>query len=471
VRIKSVRMRLTLWYAGAFAVMLTVFSLALYGLVRASLIGTARERLESELEAVREMFVREPDEMDELEEHGVLARFSVTGGGRIVHRTMAWGREGLDRALAESRTGPFFSWVSPEDRPYFFCLEKVPVEGTVYTVAVADDGRWIRSSLHALAAALWVGVPCSILIALLAGYILAGRTLSPVGDMAAAARDITAESISERLPVENEEDEFGRLALVFNDMLGRLEDAFDRLRRFTADASHELRTPLATLKSTGEVAVQTEGEPAYYRDVIGSMLEEVDRLARLADDLLTLTRADSGRVRLEREKIKLGPFVEEIVECLRPLAEEKGQELTVETGDSQEVLVDASVFRHAVMNLVENAVRYTPPGGHVRVAVGTAENGERVIQVVDDGPGIPRSEVEKIFDRFYRIEKHRSSETGGTGLGLSIARWAAEIHGARIDVETEEGSGSKFTIHLPEEEGDASPPGSSTEGGAKGENE
>ena len=469
MRIKSVRIRLTLWYAGAFAAMLTVFSMALYGLVRSSLVGTARKRLEEEFGAVREMFVREPDEMDELEEHGVLARFSIASEKRIVHRTMAWGREGLDRALTASRKGPFFYWISPEGRPYFFRLERVPLEATVYTVAVADDGRWIRSSLRALAAALWVGVPCSILIALAAGYLLAGRTLSPVGAMAAAARDITVESISERLPVENAEDEFGRLAMVFNDMLGRLEDAFDRLRRFTADASHELRTPLATLKSTGEVAVQTEGEPAYYRDVIGSMLEEVDRLARLADDLLTLTRADSGRIKLKREKIRLGSLVEEIVECLRPLAEEKGQELTLETGGEEEALVDPSVFRHAVMNLVENAVRYTPPGGHIRVAVRTEENGERVIEVVDDGPGIPSDEVEKIFDRFYRIEKHRSSETGGTGLGLSIARWAAEVHGARIDVETEEGRGTRFTIRLPEEEGGSPPGGVSTEGGAKGE--
>ena len=174
-----------------------------------------------------------------------------------------------------------------------------------------------------------MGIPFAVGLAIAGGYFLAGRVLAPVGAMADKAREITAESLAERLPVDNAEDEFGRLATVFNDTLSRLQDAFERLRRFTADASHELRTPLTAMRSVGEVALRNTLDAGAYRDVIGSMLEEVDRLTRLVESLLTLTRANSGKVQLAPEALDLGALAGNVIDQLRVLADEKQQELTL----------------------------------------------------------------------------------------------------------------------------------------------
>src|SRR5205814_42333 len=208
------------------------------------------------------------------------------------------------------------SWTAPEGRTYRVETRSGPSSA----VAVAIDETPIRSTLWTLAAVLLAGVPFAAGLAVAGGYFLAGRVLRPVGAMADQARKTSAESLAERLPVANPHDEFGRLATVFNETLSRVQDSFERLRRFTADASHELRTPLTAMRSVGEVAIQRTLEPAACRDVIGSMLEEVDRLTRLVDSLLLLTRADSGRLQPSRETIDLAALAASVVEQLRVLA-------------------------------------------------------------------------------------------------------------------------------------------------------
>src|SRR5436309_936874 len=205
--------------------------------------------------------------------------------GTVLYRTEGWERGGLARALQDGRGPAPRSWTSSEGRRY----RVQTASGPSSEIAVAIEETSLRRTLRTLAVILIMGVPCAVGLALAGGYVLAGRVLSPIGTMADKARKITAESLGERLPVENPEDEFGRLATVFNDTLSRLNDSFARLRRFTADASHELRTPLTAMRSVGEVALQRSLDRAAYRDVIGSMLEEVDRLTRLVESLLTLT--------------------------------------------------------------------------------------------------------------------------------------------------------------------------------------
>jgi heavy metal sensor kinase len=267
--------------------------------------------------------------------------------------------------------------------------------------------------------------------------------------MADKARKITAESLGERLPVENPEDEFGRLATVFNETLSRLNDSFARLRRFTADASHELRTPLTAMRSVGEVALQRSLDRAAYRDVIGSMLEEVDRLTRLVESLLTLTRAESGRMKLTSNVVDLGGLASAVADSLRVLAEEKAQSLSVDAGAHVEVTCDPTVLRQGLINLLDNAIKYTPEKGAISVRVATTALGEAAIEVKDTGPGIPAAHRERIFDRFYRVDAGRARDAGGLGLGLAITRWAVEAHGGRIELESEEGQGSLFRIVLP----------------------
>jgi heavy metal sensor kinase len=267
--------------------------------------------------------------------------------------------------------------------------------------------------------------------------------------MADKAREITAESLAQRLPVDNPDDEFGRLATVFNDTLSRLQDAFERLRRFTADASHELRTPLTAMRSVGEVALRDTLDAGAYRDVIGSMLEEVDVLTRLVESLLTLTRADSGKLQPAPETLDLGALAGNVIDQLRVLADDKQQDLTLLAPVPVKVLADAALVRHALMNLIHNAIKYTPNSGAISVDVNAKNSGEAVIEVRDTGPGIPAAHRERIFDRFYRVDAGRSRADGGVGLGLAIARWAVEANGGHIEVTSNPVRGSLFRIVLP----------------------
>jgi heavy metal sensor kinase len=314
---------------------------------------------------------------------------------------------------------------------------------------VAHEEQTFGQSMNSLAMILLLGIPAALFLAILGGYFLAGRALSPIAAMAAKAREITAERLSERLPVENPHDEFGQLAMVFNETFLRLEDSSARLRRFTADASHELRTPLTAIRSVGEVGMNESMDAASCREVIGSMLEETDRLTKLVDSLLTLSRADAGTVPFSREKVDLAALASEVSECLQVLAEEKEQSLTVAPPASVFTPTDRGTLRQALINLLDNAIKFTPAGGKIQVTVGTTPGSEAVLAVSDNGPGIAPEHREKIYERFYRVDEGRSREVGGAGLGLSIVKWAVESNGGRIELDTGANRGSTFRIIFP----------------------
>jgi heavy metal sensor kinase len=453
---RSVRVRMTFWFCVTLALIILAFSVGIYLFVQANLLRQVNRQLGKDLAIATKAVREDVDEVSEIEEYGIgLAR--VGGGDRTIYRTEGWRRAELDKALKRigggtdkkrKRSHPSWSW-SSDGRSYRLMADTVASSGRTFSIVVAQDERSVRQSLKTLALMLLIGFPCALCLATIGGYFLAGRLLSPVGAMATKAQEITADRLSERLPVHNPDDEFGRLATVFNSTLARLENSFEQLRRFTADASHELRTPLTAIRSVGEVALQEPLDPAACRDVIGSMLEEADRLTRLVDSLLVLTRADSGRVKLAREPLDLTSLVNDVSDCLGVLAEEKKQALSVEIADQLIVEADRDTLRSALINILDNAIKYTPAEGHIRIVVKRRQD-EAVVEVGDDGPGIPLEHREKIFERFYRVEKARSSETGGAGLGLAIARWAVEINGGRIELESEEGRGSTFRVILTE---------------------
>lgn len=272
----------------------------------------------------------------------------------------------------------------------------------VLRVAHSEEGLW--RELHEIVWVLGLGFPVALLLAGFGGYALARKALAPVDAMTHQAERISAERLNERLPVENLHDELGKLAGVFNAMLGRLEAAFTQLRRFTADASHELRTPLTAIRSVGEVALQDQKTAAEYRDVIGSMLEEVDRLTRLVESLLVLSRADAGHVQLQRSAIALLAIAQEATSLVEALAEEKRQELAVEGDAAVVVSGDRLILRQAIVNLVDNAIKYSPVGSQILIRVHSLENGHAVLEVVDQGPGVPPEHRAHIFDRFYRVD-------------------------------------------------------------------
>ena len=230
--------------------------------------------------------------------------------------------------------------------------------------------------------------------------------------------------------------------------LGRLEESFDQLRRFTADASHELRTPLTAIRSVGEVALQKAGSVPYYRDIIGSMLEEVNRLTRLVESLLTISRADAGQIELHQTTENALELVQEAATLLESLAEEKQQTVVVEGNPNLNVWADRLILRQAVINLLDNAVKYSPVGGRIHLDV-SVDNHTVLVAFRDSGPGIPVEHREKVFQRFYRVDKARTRPEGGTGLGLSIVKWAVSVNGGRIDFDSDSGHGCTFTMRLP----------------------
>jgi heavy metal sensor kinase len=440
----SVRARLTLWHAGVLTLIVCAFSAGILIFVKASLFEGLDRQLRRALVTVDWVYHNEPDDIGNLATESGITLFQLTVDGKLRYQTEGWKREGLARSLRGGGSMPPESWTAQDGRHYRVQAIAEPS----HTIAAAIEESARRDALWTLAAILAMGVPLAAGLAIAGGYFLAGRILSPVGAMADKAREISADSLGERLPVGNPRDEFGRLATVFNDTLARLHDAFDRLRRFTADASHELRTPLTAMRSVGEVALQAPLDPGKYRDVIGSMLEEVDRLTRLVDSLLVLTRADSGAAAPAREVVELAEIASEVTDHLRVLAEEKQQSLSVHTAARVEALCDPAILRLGLMNLLHNAIKYTPKGGAIHVRAGATASGHPSIEVEDTGPGIPVAHRERIFERFYRADPARARESGGAGLGLAIARWAVAANGGRIELESEESGGSLFRIVL-----------------------
>ena len=326
-------------------------------------------------------------------------------------------------------------------------LQKASViEGRDVTLRVFRDESGIRATLRQILAGLALGMPVAVLLAALGGYIMAGRTLKPISEMADQARRITSESLGRRLPNPNPHDELGQLATVFNSTLQRLENSFDSLKRFTADASHELRTPLTALRSVGEVALREAADPEALRETIGSMLEEAQRLNDLVDTLLMLARVESGRLPLNREPMPLSELVAEVCDSLEILATEKRQRIEITSVPGLIVSADRVLFRQALMNILHNAICYSPPDSAVRVKCLRVAN-EAVVEVSDQGTGIAPEHRDKVFERFYRIDKARSRAEGGAGLGLALAKLFVEQSGGRIELESDRGS--TFRIVLP----------------------
>lgn len=306
----------------------------------------------------------------------------------------------------------------------------------------------IEQQLGEILVVLVLGLPLIVGLAGVGGYVLARRALAPIDHLAADARRITAERLHERLSVANEHDEIGRLAAVINDTFARLESSFDQLRRFTADASHELRTPLSVIRGIGELGLGETRTPAEYKEAMGSMLEEVDRLTRLVDTLLQLSRGDAGTIRLSRERVDLADLSRGVVASLGILAEERRQRFHVDAPNPVPVRADRLVLRDAIANVVDNALKYGPVDSPIAVSV--ARNGNQaVLTIADEGPGIPAEHRHRIFDRFYRVDEGRSREMGGTGLGLAIAKWAVEANGGTIALAGNAHRGATFQIVLP----------------------
>jgi heavy metal sensor kinase len=324
------------------------------------------------------------------------------------------------------------------------CDERWPA-GALEVGRAADD---LSDTLRSLLLILGIAYPVTLAVAGVGGLFLAGRALSPVDKLTRLARRISAEDLSQRLNLHLPDDELGRLARTFDEMITRLEDAFQRQRQFTADSSHELRTPLTAIKGQVEVALTRPREPAAYREVLQAVNEEVDRLIRLVGSLLTLARADAGQIPITSEAVNLPDVVAAAVEQVRPAAAQRNVDLEVAPGPPVTLQVEEDLLLQLLLNLLDNAIKYTRPRGRVTAGWGTT-SAQVELWVRDTGAGLAPEHVPHIFDRFYRVDKARSRAEGGAGLGLSICRWIAEAHGGAMSVESAPGQGSTFTLRLP----------------------
>jgi two-component system OmpR family sensor kinase len=488
---RSVRARLTFWYAGVLTCTLLLLSLVIYFIVK----GSVTERTDAGLVELADSFLATLDaELSDatpaidvaaaarqsmLEHQYPGHSFAVLTPSRQILVTS----EELPAAARESRRMEPLPGISPEIVQS--CLAAVPSAEKPFTTIPGPRGGtrcYIRSFTAAgtpcqlvilasrhpeselfahLRVALGWLVPITIILASAGGYFLARKNLAPVADMTARADRISESTLHDRLPVQNPADELGRLATTLNRLLDRLDLAFERQRRFIADASHELRTPLAILQGESEIALSNPSRtPEEYRESLAALQHEARRLARIVEDMFTLSRADAGQYPVNWRPLYLDEVVADCAHSVRTLAAAKSITLSVESNGELPFSGDESLLTRMLLNLLDNAIKYTPNGGKITVAARSTLAGAQ-ITVADNGPGVPQELHSRIFERFFRADQARTRANssadstaraaGGAGLGLSIAKWIAEAHRGTLTLTRSDTSGTVFTVNLPTE--------------------
>jgi heavy metal sensor kinase len=317
----------------------------------------------------------------------------------------------------------------------------------VGAIQVAQNLSSVRQTLNQLLTTLLIGGPLLVVLAGAGGYFLAARALAPIDKITRTARQISAEDLSARLNLPNTDDEAGRLAATFDSMLARLDDAFQRERRFTADAAHELRTPLAAMQTILSSTLARQRTPAEYEQVLADLGEETERLHTLVEGLLHLTHSDAAHP-MVKDTVNLSNLLGDVTDSLRLLAEDKGLELRANISKKLTVTGDSDALIRLFVNLLDNAIKYTEQG-QITVVANPRPNGSVEVAITDTGVGIAAAHLSHIFERFYRVDKSRT--TSGAGLGLAIALSVAQTHGGTIRVESNMGKGTVFSVQLAKE--------------------
>ena len=324
----------------------------------------------------------------------------------------------------------------------------VGADGTGYRVEVGASGAAAEATLTQVLIMLAVGLPLAVAVAVAGGFVLVRRALAPVERITAKAEEITQLNLSERLPVVRSGDELERLSVSLNHMISRLEDAIRGSKQFVADASHELRTPLTVMRGELEAMAQDAQLGPETREALGSVLEEVDRLAEIVEGLFALSRLDAGEAHAEWVRFDLAELAATTADQMSLLAEDKQVRVVCDSAPGVTVEGDRARLKQVVVNLLDNAIKYTPRGGRVSLSV-RREGGYAVLDVTDTGIGIPAEALGQVFKRFYRVDGSRSREGGGAGLGLSIVQSICVAHGAEVEVRSAPGAGSTFRVRQP----------------------
>ena len=465
--INTVRGRLTLWYVSALALILVLFGITVYILLSRALHRRVDYALRSTIEISITSLTHDTQEGQSPQSaaqstaaelsHPQQTMMIFDDSGQLLATHP--GEEDLQIQLPDRTTIPDADVAlytvangGNRNRNHRVAVRRVsiPPANTPYIIIASQPLKPVEDELESLREILYFAAPIVLLVAGFGGWFLARQGLAPVTAMARSARQIGAGSLDQQLPVVNPRDELGQLATTFNDLLARLNAAFEEQRRFMADASHELRNPLSVMSTAAGVTLKKEHRTEEeYREALQMIAEQTRRLSRIVNDMFMLARADAGQYPLRKRTLYLDDLLEEVARAGAVLASARRSSVKLTNLPEAVFHGDEDLLRQMLLNLVDNAVKFTPPDGAVKVNL-ERRKGEYLLSVADAGPGVPAEARHHIFERFYRADRARTrAEDGGAGLGLAIARWIARAHDGDIELDDSGNTGTTFIIRLP----------------------
>ena len=455
--LKSLRLQLAVWHLVFFSALFILFCFLFYGALQRSLERELDESLVSKTGTASALL---KEELEETHGDAMEAAATVISGNEPRESVAAVLEDGrvigisvpgsdLEMGAAPLRDGDVSRWRLTRwgSHGARAAARGVTFAGRSFTVVEMEPLDSIAQQLRTVRNILWLAVPPLLALAAFGGYLVARRGLAPLSGMVEQTKAITGDSLDKRISIGRAADELATLAASFNDLLSRLDQSFESMRRFVQDASHEIRTPLAVIRGEADVALSQERDAVEYRKSLAVIQEESRRLSRLVEDLLNLARADAGHVQLRMEPLYVNDLVAECCRSLQPLARAHDVALEFQAEGDITVEGDEQLLRRMLINLLDNAIRYTPGGGRVSAAV-EADGSDVRIRVADTGIGILPEAAPHVFERFYRVDKARSRQQGGFGLGLSIVQWIAEAHRGVVELASQPGAGTTFTVRL-----------------------
>ena len=456
--------KMTLWYVLTFLTSALMICTFFYFRLGHQLLKEIDQFLLDETKEMEKVLSREPKEtyyLMRFEDEVMMRKFYpfffqiLDKDGRPLYISKDFqeiGYESKDQILANARTGKETrEEIQSRKRRRSYRIISTPVYKNGELAEIIQLGthlRFVRKNLLHFRNNILIALPIILVLGTMGGWILARRSLSPIGYIASKTRSVSSQNLSERLTPRGAGDEMDDLIGTINGMIARLESSFKRMAEFTADASHELKTPLCALRGEAELLLSKQRTTKEYEEGLAHFIERFDHLNRMINDLILLSRSDSSEVELNMVPLRLDLLIQDIGNLFQILAEQRNIVLRIDPCQEMVVMGDKMRLQQLLTNLIDNAVKFTPEGGSIRIRVERDRDYVKV-KVADTGIGIPKEEQENIFKRFYRVDKSRSKETGGVGLGLSIVEWIAHAHHGRIEVDSEFQKGSTFTVYFP----------------------
>ena len=461
---RSIRFQLIVWYASLVTGVMAALGIATWFVVRGYLESSLSEsQLRRARQIAHALLPEAQRKGDAYIGEEIETRYAPATNGRFVRVSRANGSVLYvsgppSDASFDSTQVAAPDWPPPKETSYKVSLADDRAlmlaayayqspSGERFLVEVGAPLATVQAVLRQFLLVLAIGLPVVAALAVGGGYFLVNRALSPVDEIIRSAERITSQNLGERLPTAKTGDELERLCVALNHMISRLDEAFQYSKRFVADASHELRTPLTVLRGELEALLQ-DAKLSEHRSVMAGLLEETERLANIVEGLFALSRLDAGEAQRESVRFDLGQLAASTADQMALLAEDKKIAVTCDAPEGVVIEGDRARLKQVIVNLLDNAIKYTPDGGAVGLAVST-RNGTAVLEVSDNGMGIPAEALPHVFERFFRVDKARSRELGGAGLGLSIVKSICAAHHGRVEAMSSPGQGSRFRVELP----------------------